>query len=193
MDLGFRADRVLTFDVNLPAVRYAAGAARRSSTRTWPPARSDPGRPAAGGTSRLPVTGSLNPWPLRLKPAHWSEPAVMPPELPEHRTVSGEFFQALAIPALAGRTFDDRDDAREPMRAVVSANLARMAFPGMPLDRMSSDNGSGVLIGRPSREIIGVVGDVTVDVYGKPSGAIYSRASPVRGQPELGADAGGRD
>ena len=59
---------------------------------------------------------------------------VKVPEQREHRTVSGELFKALAIPLLAGRTFDERDDANAPMRAVVSANLARIAFPGMSLE-----------------------------------------------------------
>ena len=74
---------------------------------------------------------------------------------------------------LAGRTFDDRDDARAPMRAVVSANLARIAFPGLPLESVVGQR-IAVLGRKNSREIIGVVGDVTIDVYGKPTAAVYS-------------------
>ena len=92
---------------------------------------------------------------------------------PEHRTVSGEFFEALAIPVLAGRTFDERDDVRAPMRAVVSANLARAAFPGMTFERVIGQR-IAVLGRRNTREIIGVVGDATIDVYGEPTAAVYS-------------------
>jgi hypothetical protein len=99
--------------------------------------------------------------------------AVKQLELREHRTVSGEFFNALAIPVLAGRTFDGRDDAAASMRAVISANLARAAFPGMPLDKAVGQR-IRVLTRQGTREIIGVVGDVTIDVYGKPSGAVYT-------------------
>ena len=72
---------------------------------------------------------------------------------------------------LAGRTFDDRDDETAPLRAVVSANLARHAFPGLPLEgvigqRIACSSGA-------AREIIGVVGDVTLDVYGRPTAAVY--------------------
>jgi putative ABC transport system permease protein len=59
------------------------------------------------------------------------------------------------------------------MHAVVSANLARAAFPGLPLDRVVGQ-WINVLTRRGSREIIGVVDDVSTDVYGKPSGVVYS-------------------
>ena len=59
------------------------------------------------------------------------------------------------------------------MRAVVSANLARIAFPGMPFESVVGQRMS-VLARRNSREIIGVVGDATIDVYGKPTSAVYS-------------------
>ncbi len=95
------------------------------------------------------------------------------PQDPQHRTVSGEFFKALSIPVLAGRTFDDRDDASAPMRAVVSANLARIAFPGMPFESVVGQR-IAVLGRKNTREIIGVVGDVMIDVYGKPTAAVYS-------------------
>jgi ABC-type antimicrobial peptide transport system permease subunit len=92
---------------------------------------------------------------------------------PEHRVVSGEFFKTLAIPLLAGRTFDGRDDASAPMRAVVSANVARTAFPGLPLDQVVGQR-IRVMNRRGSRDIIGVVSDVTIDIYGTASAAVYS-------------------
>ena len=75
---------------------------------------------------------------------------------------------------LAGRTFDDRDDetAPLPLRAVVSANLARTAFSGMALESVIGQRIRMLVAGR--REIIGVVGDVTLDVYGRPTAAVYS-------------------
>jgi len=173
VDLGFRVDRVLTFDVNLPSVRYDAGRraivqedlARRLATI--------PGVTAAGGTSRLPATGSLHPWPLHIETGPLAGTRVPQPQDPQHRTVSGDFFKALSIPVLAGRTFDDRDDASAPMRAVVSANLARMAFPGMPLESVVGQRIA--VFGRKNvREVIGVVGDGMIDVYGRPTAAVYA-------------------
>ena len=173
VDLGFRADGVLTFDVNLPSVRYDAG--RRAIVQEDLARRvaAIPGVIAAGGTSRLPATGSFHPWPLYIDTGPLAGTRVPQPQDPQHRTVSGEFFKALSIPVLAGRTFDDRDDASAPMRAVVSANLARIAFPGVPLEHVVGQR-IAVLGRKNTREIIGVVGDVTIDVYGNPTAAVYS-------------------
>jgi predicted lysophospholipase L1 biosynthesis ABC-type transport system permease subunit len=70
---------------------------------------------------------------------------------------------------LAGRTFDQRDDARAPGRMVVSANLARTAFPGLPLDSVVGQR----LVSSRDFEIIGVVGDVALNVYGTSTMAVY--------------------
>jgi predicted permease len=58
MDLGFRDEGVLTFEVALPAARYDA--ARRAAFQEELAARMEaiPGVTAAGGISRLPATGS---------------------------------------------------------------------------------------------------------------------------------------
>jgi predicted permease len=183
VDLGFRVDGVLTFEVNLPGVRYAE-AGRRALFQEQLASRmaAIPGVTAVGGTSRLPTTGSFHPWPLYIETGPLagtrvtlgSRPSRVDSQPdPEHRTVSGDFFEALAIPVLAGRTFDERDDVRAPMRAVVSANLARAAFPGMTFDRVIGQR-IAVLGRRNTREIIGVVGDATIDVYGEPTAAVYS-------------------
>ena len=173
VELGFRVDRVLTFDVNLPSVRYDAG--RRAIFQEDLARRlaAIPGVIGAGGTSRVPATGSLHPWPLYIDTGPLAGTRVPQPQDPQHRTVSGEFFKALSIPVLAGRTFDDRDDASAPMRAVVSANLARIAFPGVPLESVVGQR-IAVLTRKNTREIIGVVGDVMIDVYGRPTAAVYS-------------------
>ena len=173
VDLGFGIDRVLTFDVSLPGVRYDAG--RRAIFQEDLARRlaAIPGVTAAGATSRLPATGSLHPWPLFIGTGPLAGTKVPQPQDPEHRTVSGDFFEALSIPVLAGRTFDDRDDASAPMRAVVSANLAQIAFPGLPLESVVGQR-IAVLSRKNVREVIGVVGDVMIDIYGRPTAAVYS-------------------
>ena len=71
---------------------------------------------------------------------------------------------------LAGRTFDARDDAGAPGRAIVSANFARMAFPGVPNEGVV---GQRIVAAGRELEILGVVGDVALDVYGAPSMVVY--------------------
>ena len=170
--LGFRVDRVLTFELNLPSVRYDAASRARFQEELSRRIEAIPGVIAAGGTSRLPATGSFHTWPLVIESGPLAGARVKQPEQPEHRTVSGRYFAALGIPLLAGRTFDDRDDADAPARAVVSANFARIAFPGMPLDSVVGQRIR--VFPRYKREIIGVVGDVTLDVYGTAAGYVYS-------------------
>jgi putative ABC transport system permease protein len=173
VELGFRVDRVLTFEVTLPDVRY--GDARRRALFQEDLARrlaAIPGVTAAGGTSRLPATGSFHPWWVAMETGPLAGTRLKDAGQAQNRTVSGEFFKALAIPVLAGRTFDDRDDETMPLRAVVSANLARKAFPGMALESVIGQRIRVLVGGR--REIIGVVGDVTLDVYGRPTAAVYT-------------------
>ena len=53
---------------------------------------------------------------------------------------------------------------------MVSANFARAAFPGAPLDAAI---GQRIRAGGRTLEIIGVVSDVTLDVYGAPTLTVY--------------------
>jgi putative ABC transport system permease protein len=172
VNLGFRVDRVLTFDVALPTARY--NAIRRAAFHEELARRleSIPGVRAAGGISRLPTTGTFQSWPIAIESGPLAGTRVKQPEQPEQRTVSGNYFAALDIPLLAGRTFDERDAAGAPSRAVVSASFARIAFPGMPFDAVVGQRYKLFL--RFEREIIGVVDDVTLDAFGARNGAVYS-------------------
>jgi predicted permease len=170
VDVGVRVDHVLTFEVNLPTVRYDD--ARRSSFQEELADRLEtiPGVTAAGGISRLPATGSYHPWSIRMGSGPLAGTAVDRRRFSmQQRVVSGRVFAALGIPLLAGRAFDDRDHARAPGRMVVSANFARTAFPGLPLDGVLGQR----LVSSRDYEIIGVVGDVALDVYGAPTMAVY--------------------
>jgi putative ABC transport system permease protein len=74
-----------------------------------------------------------------------------------YSAVSGDYFAAMKIPLLAGRTFNDRDDLKAPRVAIVSAELAERVFPG----ESAIGKRINVTTGPESfREIVGVVGDV---------------------------------
>jgi putative ABC transport system permease protein len=170
VDVGVRVEHLLTFEVNLPSVRYDT--ARRASFQEELADRFEtiPGVTAAGGISRLPATGSYHPWNIRIGSGPLAGTAVDRRRFSmQQRVVSGDVFAALGIPLLAGRTFDDRDDARAPGRMVVSANFARTAFPGLSLDGVPGQR----LVSSRDYEIIGVVGDVALNVYGAPTMVVY--------------------
>jgi putative ABC transport system permease protein len=172
VELGFRVDGVLTFDVNLPRIRYAAARRAAFQEELAERLRAIPGVTAAGGISFLPATGSYHPWATSILTGPRAGTSVSRKDgfNVQQRTVSGDVFAALGIPLLAGRTFDARDDANAPARAVVGANFARAAFPGMPFNSVVGQRIAP--IGR-TLEIIGVVGDVALDVYGAPALAVY--------------------
>jgi len=72
-------------------------------------------------------------------------------------TVTGDYFRALQIPLLAGRTFDLRDNAEAPKVVVINESAAKRHF-GSPAAAIGKRLG----IWRDEkflREIVGVVGD----------------------------------
>jgi predicted permease len=175
VNVGFRTERVLTFEVSLPEARYDGK--RRAAFHEELARRLEgiPGVTQAGGTSHLPAIGTRHAWPVRVDsgPLAGTVPKIHTggtDQQAENRVVSGNVFAALGIPALAGRTFDARDDAGAPSRAVVSADFARQAFPGLALDDVV---GQQITIFSQRSSIIGVVGDVALDAHGAPGATVY--------------------
>jgi len=80
-------------------------------------------------------------------------------QLPQtnYSAVSPDYFKAMGIPLLAGRTFTDRDTQNNPRVAIVSETLAKRYFPNEnPIGkRLNVETGPEAF-----REIVGVVGDV---------------------------------
>jgi putative ABC transport system permease protein len=114
-----------------------------------------PGVAAVGGVSSLPLSGAMEFTTYvvegRTYPENYKRPGA------GYNVVTPAFFRAAGIPLLAGRTFDGRD-ASGDAAVIVSAALAREAFPGEPV---------AAVVGRrlqtglqQSTEIIGVAGDV---------------------------------
>jgi predicted permease len=173
VDLGIRVDNVLTFEVNLPSARYGMERRVFFHEELVRRLRAIPRIDAAGGISFLPATGSYHGWSTSIVsgPRAGASVATRDGFNIQQRTVSGDFFEALNIPLFAGRTFDARDDQNAPARAIVSGNFAKAAFPGMSFDNVI---GQRIAIGdRSTLEIVGVVGDTTLDVYGTSSLVVY--------------------
>jgi putative ABC transport system permease protein len=173
VDLGFRVENVLTFEVNLPSVRYDTDRRVAFQEELARRLRAVPGVVAAGGISFLPATGSFHGWNTAIVtgPRAGASVATRDGYNIQQRVVSGDFFEALSIPMHAGRMFDARDDRDAPARTIVSANFARVAFPGMPFDHVI---GQRIAIGdRSTLEIVGVAGDTALDPYGTSSLVVY--------------------
>ena len=116
-----------------------------------------PGVRASGGCTALPLTESPAWTPISI------EGRVPPPGEKfintDERVVAGRYFEAMGIPLLAGRLFDDRDEAGSPGVVVVDERLAREFWPrgdavGKRLRHGGTDSTS------PWLTVVGVVGRV---------------------------------
>ena len=174
-DLGFRIERVLTFEVSLPSARYNGSRRANFQEELARRLESIPGVTRAGGTSHLPAIGTRHAWPVRVDsgPLAGTVPRILTggtDQQAENRVVSGQYFAALDIPVVAGRTFSAEDTADVQSRAIVSADFARQAFPGVSPANVV---GQQIAIFSQKSSIIGVVGDVALDPYGAAGATVY--------------------
>jgi predicted permease len=91
-------------------------------------------------------------------------------------TVGNDYFRALGIPLIAGRTFDERDKGDSTPVTVISQNMARRYFAGRdPIGARIKLSGPG-LPNNPKLEVIGIVGDVTYSGLQDEARPVYYRA-----------------
>jgi putative ABC transport system permease protein len=170
VDPGFDPAHTLTLKVSLPTAKYQ----QREQVRAFFDeffARVDalPGVKAAGGTSFLPLNGlgAATGFQIVGRP----EPRAGEEPVCDVRVITNHYFQAMGIPLLRGRLFDDRDRGTNVRRLIVNDTLAREYFPNEdPLGKslVVSWNDSG------PDEIVGVVRDVrSQDLEAEPRPMIY--------------------
>ena len=153
---GFRPGHVLTMKVSLPSRRYQDQAARvRFFKELNDRIERLPGVTAAGGVSFLPLNGlgAATSYGLPGKP---DAPAGAQP-VADVRAVSGDYFRAMGIPLLEGRTFTDHDTGDAANVIIINQTMARECWPNEdPIGkRVDIHWSSGV-----TDEVVGVVGDV---------------------------------
>ncbi|HEX4681876.1 MAG TPA: ABC transporter permease [Gemmatimonadaceae bacterium] len=166
VDLGFRSANVFTFEAHLPASRYDSTARAAFYDDFEAAIEHLPGVRAAGGTSKLPATGSYNSWGTRPLTGPLVNARIEHSSF-EQRVIAGDYFTALGIPLIAGRWFQAVDDSRAPLRVVVSKSVPARLFPGV------DPVGQRLRTGGRDWEVIGVVGDVALDVEGHAEPTIY--------------------
>jgi len=155
IESGVRADRVLTFDIVLPATRYAdAASVARFVDALTARFEQQPTVVRAGATLTAPVDpyGWYNSLTIRGRD-------VPTPDLPHVSYVptSAGYFAAVGIPIIAGRTYDAGEPRGRPV-AVINRTAARQFWP-------DQDPIGQLIFGRPGDDrswatIVGVVGDV---------------------------------
>lgn len=125
IDPGFRADHLLTFEVPLPYLKYPDAAKRATFfAELTQRLQAMPEVEAAGVTTIAP----LKSWGggMTFITEQKGETRVVS-ALP--RVTDGGFFQALGVPLIRGRLFDERDGANAPGVVIITEALAHTAWP----------------------------------------------------------------
>jgi len=180
VDPGFRVDKIVTMDISLPGFDWTDSRTKAAQATFF----SDlihrltrvPGARKVGATSGLPLNGGLPDGMFLLmtqdevpKNVHNTESLARQFDIlsrQKERLGTADFcvatdgyFQALGIPLLRGRIFDERDGLNSPHVAVISESLARERWPGQdPIGHtIEFGNMDGDL---RLLTIVGIVGDV---------------------------------
>jgi predicted permease len=155
IDPGFRSDGVLTMELSVPSDRYpddARVAAFFSELRRRVAAL--PGVKAVGAARQLPLASQLGDWGLTVE-GYTPPPKEGTPG--DWQVVTPGYFEAMSMRLLAGRLFEERDDANGAPVIIVSRRLVERYFAGRdPL-------GAHIRISGPATvqsTVVGVVEDV---------------------------------
>ncbi len=160
---GFDPRGVLTFELSLSGPRYTEPATVLETYRQlWQRLSSVPGVDAAGGVSALPLSQMMAWGPITVEGR-----TPVPGEAfinTDIRVVGGGYFEAMRIPLLAGRTFDEADTRDKPRVIVVDEALAEQLWPGQdPLGKRVRSGGFDANATTPWLTVVGVVGRIKQD------------------------------
>ncbi len=165
---GFNAHNVLIASVALPGAKYNEQQRPEFFRQLIERLQTAPGVQAAGGGINLPLGASNyaigrafipEGRPLTVDEAHDSN----------FSTITGDYFRALQIPLLAGRIFEQRDNADAPKVVIINEFAAKHYF-GSPAAAI----GKRLSVWRDEkfmRQIVGVVGDTKTGALEAESGA----------------------
>jgi putative ABC transport system permease protein len=166
---GFTADGVLSLKFALTGRAYASDAADVAFEQgVLERLRALPAVEATAVAGQVPFSGVENCWSFhaqgRMRPNPADDPCV------ELYSFAGDYFRALNVPVIAGRTFTDDDGADGGRVMLVSAATARLVWGS------EDPIGAQVRIGALGawRTVVGIVGDVHHDdLTTAPAPAMY--------------------
>jgi len=182
VDPGFRPDGVVTASVALPRAKYTdSDSWRKFMNRALPAVRSIPGVMLASATSVIPLSGEHDDE-LILAEGYQMKPGESVIS-PLNMDVTPGYFEAMGIPIVAGRSFEERDNETAQRVVIVDERLAqhfwpdrnpvgrRMYLPGNPKDLLKIDEHTVWLT------VVGVVKTIRyehLDGSGAAVGAFYT-------------------
>lgn len=159
VDPGFDPNGVLTFRLQTTSSHRSLATGLPYLRRMTERLASLPGATAVGAINHLPMSGYS--WTTTVRRADRLAETDEQVTRAGWRFIWGDYFAAMRVPLIAGRTFTDADTDAAAGVAIVNTTLARQQFGSVPAalgQRLVQEGG-----GRPGPfavEIVGVVGDV---------------------------------
>lgn len=159
-DIGFNPSHLLTAKFNLSETRYNRDQEDRFMTELMVRLRALPGVTAAAGAMPLPLYNDS--WTASFDLVDHPVPKENQPNAGFYVVVP-HFFEAMQIPLLSGRAFDERDQRNSLPVMIITQAFAKKFFPHEdPIGRrIKVEVGEGpARENYRTREVIGVVGDI---------------------------------
>jgi putative ABC transport system permease protein len=151
---GFRPQGVLSLRLAIPRNKYVGDdQVAACCLRMLEQVRALPGVNAAGMGNRLPLDGASGLSSIEFARAN-QEPGTL--EATDETSITPDYFQAMGIQILEGRSFTEQDTTNAPLVVVVDEGVARVVWPGeSPIGKRVRGGGH-----RPWAEVVGVVGHI---------------------------------
>ena len=154
---GFSADHVLTLGITLTGPHYNKQQVLTTYRELWQGLEGLPGVSAAGGITSLPLSQMYAWGPITV------EGQILPPGEnfinADERMVGGRYFEALKIPLLQGRFFNEQDNEQNPLVTIVDSYMADQLWPSQQAVGKRIRRGS-LTSNEPWVTVVGVVGRV---------------------------------
>jgi len=156
VDPGFRADHALVAGYQLPLQQYPTAASVANFNRTVVDQLSS--KPAVTAVAVSNAVAVSDSFPLSAYTIEGVSEEQWKLQFAAFNSVYGDYFNAMGIPLLEGRTFTMHDDSNSPLVVIVNQSMARDCWPGQ------SAVGHRMHVGNPREElpwatVIGVVAD----------------------------------
>jgi putative ABC transport system permease protein len=165
---GFDPVQLMTMQLTLPRVRYPEVDQQiRAHDAIMEKISTIPGVESAGGVNPLPLGGNISSLSLMVSGAaplpRGNHPGA------GYLIVKPDYFQAMKIPVLQGRTFTRADTKDSPLVVMINEVFVRRFFPDRnPIgQQVMIDRGDGKA---PPCEVVGVVGNSRHDSLAAPPG-----------------------
>ncbi len=158
---GFPTDRLATMSINLSGARYgSADAVRVFHDDVMSRVAALPGVAGVATIDQPPLFGAGNSGDFTVRGS--SDTTAHSTAL---RTVSANYFDLMGVPLVSGRAFAASDTPATPPVVIINRLLADQAFGGAAVGQRVS---FPFLDGNPALEIVGVVGNESLDAIDQP-------------------------